>query len=575
MGPPPRALLATVPGLRGQLRLAAGLGVGEALATVAQGLLLAAAITIGVDGADDPIGPVLAGLALAVLVRAALAAVGETTGRAAGRRAVTELRERAVTIALDRASRTAGDDRPGALAARWVHGADAVAAYTGRYLPASVVAAVTPVLVIVTVAFVDLLSAVLLCVAVPIVVVFLVLVGFRAERAAARRHAGLTLLGGHLLDVLRGLPTLRAHRRDDHQVGQVLRAGEHYRAGTMATLREAFLSGFVLEFMAMLGTALVAVACGIRLAGEHMEFGPAIAALVLAPEAFLPLRRVGAEFHAAADATPLLTELAEAAAEHDPRPATAAPAAMGAAAPAGGRAAAPTEVEAVVPTAAGAPAPDPAVDDPWLDHVRVEHADRRRPTLDETTLVLPAGRTTVLRGPSGSGKSTILRLLLGLRAPDAGAVRCGDVDLATVDRGSWHARIAWIPQHPVLLPAGLGDNVRFGTDASDDVVTDALRTVGLGPLLTALPDGLATPLGDGGLPLSTGERRRVAIARALVRDPRLVLVDEPTANLDRVTAGQVVDALERLTAGRTAVIATHDDLPERLADVTVAIGGDR
>ncbi|MGE4427567.1 MAG: thiol reductant ABC exporter subunit CydD [Solirubrobacteraceae bacterium] len=551
MGPPPRVLLASVPGLRAQVRLAAGLGVGEALATVAQGVLLAAAIAIGVDGSSDPIAPVLIGLVIAVLARAAFATAGETTGRAAGRRAVATLRERAAAIALERASRTAGE-RPGALAARWVHGADAVAAYTGRYLPASIVAAVSPVLVIATVAVIDPLSAVLLTIAVPIVVVFLILVGLRAGRAAEQRHAGLTLLGGHLLDVLRGLPVLRAHRREAHQVDQVRLAGEHYRAGTMATLREAFLSGFVLEFMAMLGTALVAVACGIRLAGEHMAFGPAIAALVLAPEAFLPLRRVGAEFHAAADATPILAELTEAA--QTARPA----------------------VPPADPATRATSGPDPARHDLRLERVRVVHDDRHRASLDGVTLRIPPGSTTVLRGPSGSGKTTILRLLMGLRTPNAGVVRCGGVDLADVDLAGWHRRIAWIPQHPVLLPESLGDNVRFGVDDLPDArVVAALDTVGLGPLVAALPEGLHAPLGDGGLPLSTGERRRVAVARALVRDPRLVLVDEPTANLDRVTAEQIVDALAVLGTGRTMVIATHDDLPGRLADDVVAIGHER
>ncbi|MGX6450032.1 ABC transporter transmembrane domain-containing protein, partial [Patulibacter sp. S7RM1-6] len=223
------------------------------------------------------------------------------------------LRERAVAAALRRASESSGERRPGELAASWVHGADAVATYVGRYIPASVVAGVAPIMVFAVVLWVDPLSAGLLAIAVPIVVVFLILVGFRAQDAAELRHASLTLLGGHLLDVLRGLPVLRAYRREGVQAEQVRAAGEHYRAGTMATLREAFLSGLVLEFMAMLGTALVAVACGIRLAGGHMGFGDAIAALVLAPEVFLPLRKLGAEFHASADAEPLLKDLAAAA----------------------------------------------------------------------------------------------------------------------------------------------------------------------------------------------------------------------------------------------------------------------
>lgn len=547
MGPPRKELLDAVPGLRAQLLKAVVLAVGESLGTIAQGVLLAHAIAIGVLGLDDPLAPTLLGLVAAVLARMGFAAWSETSGRSAGRRAVAELRERAVATALRRASESAGERRPGELAASWVHGADAVATYVGRYLPASVVAGVAPLLVFVAVLWFDPLSAGLLAVAAPIVVVFLILVGFRAQDAAELRHASLTLLGGHLLDVLRGLPVLRAYRREGVQAEQVRAAGEHYRAGTMATLREAFLSGLVLEFMAMLGTALVAVACGIRLAGGHMGFGDAIAALVLAPEVFLPLRRLGAEFHASADAEPLLKELAAMAGpgdDEDPHLPSAAPAAA----------------------PRGVAAPDPATSDLRLEGVVVRHPDRREPALDGLTATLPAGRTTLLLGPSGSGKTTVLRLLLALRTADAGTVTCGGVDLAGVDRAAWHAGIAWIPQHPVLLPASLRENVVFGRPADDDAVRDALSRVGLGPLVASLPDGLDTPLGDADLPLSAGERRRLGVARALLRDPRLVLVDEPTANLDRVTAEGVTDALAALLAGRTAVVATHDELPRRLAD---------
>lgn len=559
MGPPRRDLLDAVPGLRRQLRGAVLLGVGEVTATIAQGLLLAHAIAIGVLGLDGRLLPTLLGLIVAVLARMAFQATAETTGRTAGRNAVAVLRERAVGAALRRAAERSDGPRSGAVAAQWVHGADAVATYFGRYLPATVVAGIAPLLVIAAVAFVDPLSAGLLAFATPIVVVFLILVGYRAQDAAEQRHAGLALLGGHLLDVLRGLPTLRAFGRERVQAEQVLKAGEHYRVGTMATLREAFLSAFVLEFVAMLGTALVAVACGIRLAQGHMEFGPAIAALVLAPEVFLPLRRLGGEFHASADAEPLLRELAEAASGGSPGEERAG----GPAGPAAGAEG--------VPYASTA-APDPRTHDLTLDGVTVRHADRRTATFDALDLRFAASETTALVGPSGSGKTTILRLLLGLETAADGGVRCGEHDLRTVDMAAWHAGVAWIPQHPALLPDTLAANVRFGRDADDDAVRAALDAVGLGDLLRALPRGLATPLGDVDLPLSAGERRRLAIARALLRDPRLVIVDEPTANLDGVTAESIVAVLERLVDGRTAVIATHDPLPLRLADRVIDLG---
>ncbi|WP_040599917.1 ATP-binding cassette domain-containing protein, partial [Patulibacter medicamentivorans] len=393
------------------------------------------------------------------------------------RRAVAALRARVVDATL--ASAATGDQRPGALAATAVHGSDAVARYAGHYLPQRTVATVGPLLALVAVAVVDPVSAGLLAVALPVAIIFLILVGLRAQGATDRRHAALQLLDGHLLDVLRGLPVLRAFGRERFQVEQVRAAGERYRRGTVAVLREAFLSSFVLELVAMLGTALVAVACGIRLAKGDMSFAPAIAALVLAPEVFAPLRRLGAEYHAAADAEPVLRDLAAAA-----------------------------ERPAVVPSGRhGRLAEDPARNDLLLRGVRTASGDRDRPALDGVDLRLRAGRVTVLTGPSGSGKTTLLRLLAGLRAPDEGEVLCGEASLAEVDLERWRADVAWIPQHPVLLPRSLRDNVAMGRGASDDELRGALEAAGLGPLLRALPAGLETPLGDGGLPLSAGERR--------------------------------------------------------------------
>ncbi|MEV4421757.1 thiol reductant ABC exporter subunit CydD [Patulibacter sp. NPDC049589] len=524
-------------------RRTAALGVAATACTLAGAILLAHAIALGVDGVPQTgeAARTLAALAAAVLLRAALGAAAEIDGRRTGHRAVAALRRRIVVATL--ASASSGAARPGALAATSVHGAGALSDYAGRYVPQRVVGAVGPVLALAAVAVADPLSAGLLAFAVPVVILFLALVGLQARDAAEHRTAALALLDGHLLDVLRGLPVLRAFGREEFQVREVERAGESYRRGTMAVLRAAFLSGFVLEFVAMLGTALVAVACGIRLAAGDMTFAPAITALVLAPEVFAPLRRLGAEYHAAAEAEPVLRALVD-----------------------GG------EREHLVP--AGDPAgalPDPARDPVVLRGVRVVAPGRERRALDGLDLHVAAGRTTALVGPPGAGKTTVLRLLAGLRGPDEGTVSCGGVDLAAADLDGWRAGVAWIPQHPVLLPGTLRENVALGTGADDADVAAALHDVGLGPLLRALPAGLDTAVGDGGLPLSAGERRRVAIARAIASRPLLVLVDEPTANLDAVTSAGVVDALERLLRGRTAVLCTHDAAPLRLADEIVAL----
>lgn len=583
------------PELAGLTRRTALIGAAATACTVAQGVLLAHAIVLGVTGVPEtgPAARTLGALAVVIALRVALSAWAEVHGRRTGLRAVAALRARLVDVTL--ASASAGDVRPGALAATAVHGADAVATYAGRYVPQRVVGGVGPLLALAVVAVVDPLSAGLLAFALPIAIGFLILVGLRAQAATDARHAGLALLDGHLLDVLRGAPVLRAFGRERAQVEQVRIAGEHHREGTMAVLRQAFLSSFVLEFVAMLGTALVAVACGIRLAGGHMDFAAAITALVLAPEVFAPVRRLGAEYHAAADAEPVLRALVDGLERDGVVPGGLA--GVGSSGDAGGADGAGgaggvgradgagrtggvgRTALAVGPDAASrartAVVPDAAVDDVVLQGVVAAAPGRERPALDAVDLRISAGRTTALVGASGSGKTTVLRLLAALRAPAAGAVRCGDTDLAATDLDAWRARVAWIPQHPALLPATLRENVLLGTPGRDGEVRAALTAVGLAPLAGALPAGLDTPLGDGGLPLSAGERRRLAMARALVRDPALVLVDEPTANLDAATAEEVVRALEVLVHGRTAVLATHDPAPLRLADAVVTLSGGR
>lgn len=534
---------ALAPELRGLTRRTAALGVAVTLATIGQAVLLAHAIALGVEGVPKtgPAVATLGALVVVVLVRATLGTLAEIDGRRTGHRAVAALRRQVVETAL--ASASAGSTRPGALAGTAVHGADAVAIYAGRYVPQRVVAGIGPVLALAAVLWFDPLSAGLLAFAVPVVIVFLILVGYQAQDAADERNASLRLLDGHLLDVLRGLPVLRAHGREHVQVQQIRTAGDRYRRGTLEVLRAAFLSGFVLEFVAMLGTALVAVACGIRLAGGDMAFSAAITALVLGPEVFAPLRRLGAEYHAGADAEPVLRALVDAAAEQNPVPAG----------------------------DPGGPLPDPSCSPLVVRGVRTASEDRNRPALDGFDLLVEPGSTVALVGASGSGKTTALRLLAGLRAPDEGSVACGGSDLRACDLDGWRDGVAWIPQHPVLLPASLRENVALGVPTDDRAIRAALDGVGLGPLVDALPAGLETLVGDGALPLSAGERRRIAIARATIRDPRLVLVDEPTANLDETTARDVVDALAILVRGRTAVIATHDPAPLRLADRVVRL----
>ena len=274
--------------------------------------------------------------------------------------------------------------------------------------------------------------------------------------------------------------------------------------------------------------ALVAVEIGLRLMNGHLGLRTALFALILAPEAYLPLRQLGANYHASAEGM--------AAAE---------------------------QVFAVLeapeaPRGTRTDFPNPALAGLTVEGLRVSYPGRSEPALDDLSLAVNEGEVLALVGPSGCGKSTLLSVLLGLVTPELGSVRVGGVDLAELDLDAWRARLAWVPQRPHLFKASIAQNVRLGrSDASTDQVRAAIAAAGLTDAVRNLPDGLDTVLGDRGAGLSAGERQRVALARAFLRDAPLLLLDEPTANLDGETEREIVRTIAHLAKGRTVVLVAH------------------
>ncbi|WP_181784517.1 thiol reductant ABC exporter subunit CydD, partial [Pseudonocardia pini] len=412
----------------------------------------------------------------------------------------------------------------GALVTLATRGLDALDDYFARYLPQLVLAVLVPVAVLVVVAGADWVSALVIAVTLPLIPLFMALVGMHTQARTARQWALLEKLGGHFLDVVEGLPTLALFRRAKAEAALVRKVTDQHREATMGTLRVAFLSAFVLEVLATLAVALVAVEVGFRLLYGRLDLETALLVLILAPEAYLPLREVGARFHASMEGI--------AAAE---------------------------KVFAVLDERTGTPAgtlPAPR-GDIELHGVTVRYPERT--ALADLDLTLPAGATTVVTGPSGAGKSTLLGLLLRFTEPTAGRVTVGGVDLADVDPEAWRRTLAWVPQDPHLFAESLADNIRLGEPtASLDDVRRAASLAELDAVVAALPEGYATLLGERGMRLSAGERQRVALARAFLRDAPVVLLDEPTAHLDPDNAAAVRRAVTRLVTGRTAVIVTHD-----------------
>jgi ATP-binding cassette subfamily C protein CydD len=334
------------------------------------------------------------------------------------------------------------------------------------------------------------------------------------------------------------LPTLVAYGRGRSSAGWLAQVGERHRVGTMRVLRTAFLSGFVLEFGATLCTALVAVTVGVRVFEGELAFDRALLVLLLTPEFFAPLRALGADHHAGLEGRPAAERVF-------------------------------ALLDAPGPARGGRPAPSgvPLVQ---LRGVTLRHGDRV--VLDDVDLDLPPLSRTALVGPSGAGKTSAARLLLGLASPDAGAVLVDGVPLSDLDPDAWRERVAYVPERPWLLPGSVVENVRLGRPgATRAEVEEALRRAHVLDVVTRLPQGLDTPLGEDAARLSGGERLRIALARAFVKDAAVVVLDEPTSQLDSGGEQQVLAALRELAVGRTVLTITHRSAPLALADRTVEL----
>ena len=511
------------------LAIDAVLGVLAALLVLVQAVLLARVTARAFEGAglSDLTTPLLA-LVTVVVARAGVVWGFEIAGRRAAVDVLSQLRLDVVERRLHDRPAALDGARSAEIAAAAVTGVDALETTFARYLPQVVLALVVPVAVLVLVAAIDLVAAGVMLLTLPLVPVFMWLVGRYTERQTRARWQALVLLSTHFLDVVRGLPTLRAFNRGRVQTQRIAEVSEQYRRTTMSTLRVAFLSGTVLELAATLGIALVAVTVGIRLVDGRIGFEPALTVLVLAPELYLPLRNLAAQFHASADtraATERLLDLVEEPSRSSP-----------------GRTVPPSPRSATIA----------------MQGVAFSYPEREGPVLREVDLELAPGETVALVGPSGGGKSTIVALLLGFADPSKGKITIGSADLADVDPRAWRAQCAWVPQRPTLFRGTIADNIRLGARAaSDEHVRSAAVLAGADSFVSGLPDGYETVVGDGGRQLSAGEGRRIALARAFLRDAPLVILDEPTADLDPESAELVEEAVERLRDGRSVLVVAH------------------
>ncbi|WAC54202.1 thiol reductant ABC exporter subunit CydD [Gordonia sp. SL306] len=485
-------------------------------------------------------------LAVAVVARVAMTYLHDRYAQRASARVIAQLRARALDVLTDPATTSPRDllERREHASTVLLRGLDSLAPYLAGYLPALIVTlTVTPTVVLV-IAVTDWPSALVILITLPLIPLFMVLIGLMTRDRTDRKLQAMSRLNAQLLDLIAGLPTLRALNRSRGPAERVAQLGRTHRRTTMSALRVAFLSGAVLELLATLCVALVAVGIGIRLVYGEMSLYAGVLALILAPEAYHPLRQVGAQFHNSADGVAAAGEIVELIEAAD-APATSHP---------------------------GHRTCSVAGQQIGLLDVGVHGRDGWAP--HRLAATIEPGELTVLTGPNGAGKSTTLLAVMGLIEPDEGSVLIGAISVAELDPAALHEQIAWLPQLPVIVPGTVTENLELFGVLDPAALRRVSEATGFDDVVDELPDGVETMLGAGGVGLSAGQRQRLALTRVLASPSPLILLDEPTAHLDERSAAAVLGVLSaRAQAGDTVVVVAHEPLARAHADRIVEIGG--
>ncbi|GJF14178.1 thiol reductant ABC exporter subunit CydD [Mycolicibacterium cyprinidarum] len=499
-------------------------GVLTAACTIASAVLLASVVTRVItdpasrefDELSQPIGILTALWTVRVLVQ-------WLQGRVAQRGAssvIADLTDQVLKTATTMPPRDLARHRDGA-AIVVTRGLDGLRLYLSTYVPSLFLAAILTPATAMVIAVYDWHSAVIVLIALPLIPIFMVLIGLATADRSAAALAAMSTLQSRLLDLVAGLPTLRALGRAHGSEARIAELSAAHRHSAIATMRIAFLSALVLELLATLGVALVAVSVGMRLVYGEMTLTAGLTALLLAPEVFWPLRRVGAAFHSAQDGK--------------------------------------TAVEAAFQFIDGA-APAPAGTQVVGSPVTVQ--------IDDPEVHAQPGRVTVVTGPNGIGKTTLLQAILGL---ESGRIRVNDIAVADLDLRQWWSKVAWLAQRPVLVPGTVLENLNLFGPLPD--VTAACRAACFDDVVAGLPDGLQTVIGRDGVGLSLGQRQRLGLARVLGSAAPVLLFDEPTAHLDGPIEDRVLRAIvQRAADGATVIVVGHRDPVLAIGDVVVHMG---
>jgi len=538
------------PRARRILNAATGLSFSAAVCWVVFALLLSAVIARVFirGGALASVGGLIVAMVLVVLARGAFLWSGEVVAQRAADGLKTDLRERLAGKLVALGPTYTRGERIGELVYAAGEGVESLDPYVTRYAPVRRLAVIVPIVVAAVVFVLDPWTVPILLITGPVLVLFLALIGRRVRDMTERREHELAWMNAHFLDVLRGLPTLKMFGRSAEQAETIQEVSRRQGSSTMDVLRTALQTTLVLEWGATAATALVAIETSVRLMAGGISFERALAVLLLAPEFFLPLRRLSAEYHVGRSAVAAAERIHRVLDEpvRLPRP------------------------------AGGPPRPLPARLDVRFDDVVVAYDDGSRTALAGCSLEIPQGRTVALVGPTGAGKTTVANVLLRFVEPVGGRVTVGEEPLSEFEPARWRTQVAWVPQHPSLFHGTVADNLRLARpDATEDELVAAARAANAHGFVTDLRDGYETPIGEEGARLSGGERQRIAVARAFLKDAPLLILDEPTSHLDRDNEALVLEAVSRLVEGRTVLVIAHRPEPIADADLIVSMRAGR
>ncbi|MFC2063968.1 thiol reductant ABC exporter subunit CydD [Chloroflexota bacterium] len=446
----------------------------------------------------------------------------------------TNLRQRLLDHLVSSNPVSSTDTRTGELANTVMEGVEALDAWFSQYLPQLILAAILPISILLLVFPIDLLTGLVFLFTAPLIPLFMWLIGKAAESATGKQWKLLSQLSAYLLDVIQGLTTLKILGRSRNQKEQIQQASDHYRDVTLGVLRIAFLSSLVLELLATLGTAVVAVEIGLRLLYSRLDFQSALFILVLAPEFYLPLRQLGAGFHAGISGRTAAKRIFEILDSPLPPP--------------------PNQIKN------GSSLQPLGIDTPIrFEKVSYTYTTRQLPAINDLSIEISPSQVTALVGRSGAGKSTLAALLLRFIEPDNGVIKVGGQTLSAIPIPKWRSNLAWVPQKPSLFFGSLADNLLLAKPGASRIdLEEACRKAELLPFIESLPDGFDTLIGERGARLSGGQLRRLALARAFLRDAPLLVLDEPTTSLDPLQEKSLRSTIHRLQEGRTTVLIAHN-----------------